>query len=75
MGEKLSVARGHVPMLVGRGKEKERFLVHTKLLKHPRFIALLELAAKEFGYEQQGILRIPCDIKHFRAVVSTAARA
>uniref|UniRef100_A0A804K3R0 Uncharacterized protein n=1 Tax=Musa acuminata subsp. malaccensis TaxID=214687 RepID=A0A804K3R0_MUSAM len=69
-----SVPRGYVPMVVGRGKEKEeRFLVHTKLFKHPRFAALLEMAEQEFGYRQPGVLRIPCDAEQFRSVVNAAA--
>ncbi|CAL9145339.1 unnamed protein product [Musa hybrid cultivar] len=67
------VPRGYVPMVVGRGTEKEeRFLVHTKLFKHPRFAALLEMAEQEFGYRQPGVLRIPCDAEQFRSVVNAA---
>lgn len=45
------VARGYVPMMVGKGAE-ERFLVHTKLFEHPIFAVLLEMAEREFGYAQ-----------------------
>lgn len=69
-GESLAqrVPKGCVPVLVGF-KEMERFVVHTKLFKHPRITALLDMAAQEFGYEQKGILRIPCDVEHFRQVL------
>ncbi|KAJ8467221.1 hypothetical protein OPV22_029773 [Ensete ventricosum] len=75
MGRKDEVPRGYVPVVVGRGKEEEeeRFLVHTKLFKHPRFAALLEMAEQEFGYQQPGVLRIPCDVEQFRSVVDAAA--
>lgn len=66
MGKK--APRGYVPMLIGRGEE-ERVLVHTKLLKHPSLTVLLDMAAQEFGYEQQGILRIPCSIEQFQSIL------
>lgn len=62
------VPRGYVPILVGKDKEKEKVLVHTKLLKHPCFLVLLEMAVQEFGYEQKGILQIPCEIEQFMLV-------
>ncbi|KAK1307680.1 hypothetical protein QJS10_CPA09g00951 [Acorus calamus] len=51
-------------------EEMERFLIHTKLFKHPSMVILLEMAAQEFGYDQQGILKIPCEADHFQCVVS-----
>ncbi|RWR85747.1 auxin-responsive protein SAUR71 [Cinnamomum micranthum f. kanehirae] len=70
---KSGVPRGYVPMLVG--SEMERFLVHTKLLRHPSMVALLEMAALEFGYEQEGILKIPCDPGYFSQVVKVISKA
>jgi SAUR family protein len=74
MGKKRLVPPGHVPVLVGTGKNVERFVVHRKLLNHPYFAVLLELAAQEFGYEHHGILRIPCDTAHFQYVVGLIAK-
>ncbi|KAK1279398.1 hypothetical protein QJS04_geneDACA018873 [Acorus gramineus] len=64
----VKVPSGYVPMMVGWGREEEmeRFMVHTELFKHPCIVILLEMAAEEFGYEQQGILKIPLDVEHFR---------
>jgi SAUR family protein len=71
MGKSASVKRGHIPVLVGEGEELElkRVLVHRKVLQHPYFNGLLELAAMEFGHDQKGVLRIPCDIRCFQAIV------
>ncbi|KAK1303557.1 hypothetical protein QJS10_CPB11g01549 [Acorus calamus] len=68
----VEVPSGYVPMMVGSGREEEmeRFMVHTELFKHPCIVILLEMAAEEFGYEQQGILKIPCDVEHFRSVIA-----
>jgi len=63
------VAKGYVPVVVGVGEEVERFVVSVKLFRHQCMMSLLELAAEEFGFEQRGVLRIPCDVQHFRRVL------
>jgi SAUR family protein len=70
MGKSVSVQRGHIPVLVGEGKDElQRVLVHSKVLHHPYFAGLLELAAMEFGHDQKGVLRIPCDVRCFHTIV------
>lgn len=64
--------RGYVPVLVGDYEDEddtERFFVHVNVLKDPSMIELLEMAAEEFGYKQEGVLRIPCKIEHFMRAV------
>lgn len=69
------VPKGYVPMLVGySGRERERVLVHRKHFGHPDFAVLLEMAANEFGYEQQGILQIPCDVEFFKRLVEQISK-
>ncbi|RWW07313.1 hypothetical protein GW17_00029310 [Ensete ventricosum] len=64
------IPKGYVPMLVGDEEDQaERFLVHVKLLNDRRFVALMEMAAGEFGYNQQGIIRMPCNAQHFQRMV------
>lgn len=74
MGMSVSVQRGHIPVLVGEGGEMKRAVVHRKVLQHPYFAGLLELAAMEFGHDQKGVLRIPCDMKCFHAIVQLIRR-
>ncbi|KAF8035108.1 hypothetical protein BT93_C1212 [Corymbia citriodora subsp. variegata] len=38
-------------------------------LGHPAFGYLLREAEEEFGFQQTGILRIPCDVRVFQSVV------
>ncbi|TVU44745.1 hypothetical protein EJB05_04199, partial [Eragrostis curvula] len=59
MGKRMSVHRGHIPLLVGEGKELKMILVHRKVLQHPYFFGLLELAAMEFGYDQKAYSKSP----------------
>ncbi|OAY71475.1 Auxin-responsive protein SAUR71 [Ananas comosus] len=53
----------------------ERVLVHTNLFKHPCFVVLLEMAAEELGYDQRGILRIPCSVELFLSVINAVEKA
>jgi SAUR family protein len=59
--------------MVGDGDEEgERFVVRVEVLRHPSVAALLEMAAQEFGYKQEGILRVPCAVRQFKQALSTA---
>ncbi|KAG6506117.1 auxin-responsive protein SAUR71-like [Zingiber officinale] len=64
-----SAAEGHVPVYVG--EEMERFEVPTRLLNRPAFVELLRLSAQEYGYDQRGVLRIPCPAPLFRRLLAT----
>ncbi|KAL0407123.1 UNVERIFIED_CONTAM: Auxin-responsive protein SAUR41, partial [Sesamum latifolium] len=62
-------SRGHLPVYVG--EEMERFVVSAELLNHPIFVKLLNKSAQEYGYEQKGVLRIPCHVFLFERVLET----
>ncbi|KAH7654451.1 Small auxin-up RNA protein [Dioscorea alata] len=67
--------KGYVPVIVGAvgdGCNTERILVKVEELKDPRMVGLLQMAAQEFGYHQQGVLRIPCDPHCFRQLFSSS---
>ncbi|KFK35532.1 hypothetical protein AALP_AA4G002900 [Arabis alpina] len=66
---KSRVPEGHVPVYVGQ--EMERFVVSAELLNHPVFVALLKRSAQEYGYEQQGVLRIPCHVLVFERILES----
>ncbi|KAF0919177.1 hypothetical protein E2562_028475 [Oryza meyeriana var. granulata] len=71
---------GYVPVLVGKGGRggaatTTRFLVRVGLLNNPCMEVLLELAADEMGYRQEGVLSIPCDAEFFRRVVTAIPSA
>ncbi|KAK2423780.1 auxin-responsive protein SAUR71 [Trifolium repens] len=61
------VPEGHVPIYVG--DEMERFVVSAEILNHPIFVKLLNESAQEYGYEQKGVLRLPCHVFVFERVV------
>ncbi|GLU04992.1 hypothetical protein SLE2022_221170 [Rubroshorea leprosula] len=62
-----SVPEGHVPVYVG--DEMERFVVSAELMNHPVFVGLLNKSAQEYGYEQKGVLHIPCHVLVFERVM------
>ncbi|KAI4323213.1 hypothetical protein L6164_022837 [Bauhinia variegata] len=62
-----AVPEGHVPIYVG--DEMEKFAVSAELLNHPIFVKLLNESAQEYGYEQKGVLRIPCHVFVFERVL------
>ncbi|KAL4335439.1 hypothetical protein GQ457_07G015920 [Hibiscus cannabinus] len=62
-----SVPEGHVPIYVG--EEMELFVVSAQWLNHPVFIALLNKSAQEYGYNQKGVLHIPCHVLVFERVM------
>ncbi|XP_022147859.1 auxin-responsive protein SAUR71 [Momordica charantia] len=62
-----TVPQGHVPVYVG--EEMERFVVSAQLLNHPIFVELLNKSAQEYGYEQKGVLHIPCHVLLFERVL------
>lgn len=58
---------GHVPVFVG--EEMERFVVRADLLGRPAIFELLRRSAMEYGYDQVGVLRIPCSVHLFRRLL------
>lgn len=67
--------RGYVPVLVGEDVDKEsewlqRFEVHVKVFREPSMAALLAMAEEELGHRHRGVIRIPCDVEHFRQTMS-----
>lgn len=55
-------------MYVGM-KELRRFVISASFLNHPIFAELLQKSAQEYGYQQKGGLKIPCDVMLFEHVI------
>jgi SAUR family protein len=62
-----SVPKGCFAVCVG--EQMKRSVVPTECLNHVAFVDLLREAEEEFGFEQEGILRIPCDVSVFESVL------
>ncbi|KAI9153140.1 hypothetical protein LWI28_006611 [Acer negundo] len=54
------VKEGHFAVFAVKGEETQRFVVGLTCLTNPRFLRLLELAEEEYGFNQNGALKVPC---------------
>nr|QGP73759.1 Auxin-induced protein 6B [Sedum alfredii] len=54
-----TVRKGYVAVCVG--KDIKRFIIPTEYLCHKAFEILLREAEDEFGFQQEGVLRLPCE--------------
>ena len=69
------VRKGQIPVLVGLDMEgMVRVSVPTKVMKHPYIIGLLEIAAQEFGYAHQGMLRLQCEVCSFIRMIDLISK-
>ncbi|MED6139969.1 hypothetical protein PIB30_088739 [Stylosanthes scabra] len=62
-----AVPKGYLAVCVGL--ELKRFVIPTEYLGHQAFHMLLREAEEEFGFEQTGVLRIPCEVSVFENVL------
>ncbi|GAB4837670.1 hypothetical protein Ancab_002521 [Ancistrocladus abbreviatus] len=51
------------------GEEMKRFIIPTSYLSHQAFGVLLKEAEEEFGFQQEGVLRIPCEVTVFENIL------
>ncbi|OVA19266.1 Auxin-induced protein [Macleaya cordata] len=61
------VPRGYLAVYVG--SESQRFVIPATYLSFPDFRVLMERVEEEFGFEQEGGLRIPCEENDFEEVL------
>ncbi|THU71828.1 hypothetical protein C4D60_Mb04t05620 [Musa balbisiana] len=61
------VPKGYLAVCVG--EEMQRFVIPTEYLGHRAFAALLREAEEEFGFQQEGVLRIPCEVGAFESTL------
>ncbi|KAJ6730713.1 SAUR-LIKE AUXIN-RESPONSIVE FAMILY PROTEIN [Salix viminalis] len=71
---KLDHRKGVFPVLVGSEGTMEKFLLPMKLTRHPFIVQLLELSAKEYGFEQEGLLKIPYDASCFKKMLKLISK-
>ena len=62
-----AVPKGFLAVHVG--EEMKRFVIPTNYLSHQAFSVLLKEAEEEFGFQQEGILRIPCEVDVFESIL------
>ncbi|KAI3940857.1 hypothetical protein MKW92_049473 [Papaver armeniacum] len=65
------VKKGQFAVFATEGNEAKRFIVELDCLNNPAFLKLLEKAEREFGFEQGGVLALPCKPDELKRVLST----
>lgn len=63
-----AVPKGFLAVCVG--KELKRFIIPTEYLGHQAFGILLRKAEEEFGFQQEGVLKIPCEVPMFEKILN-----
>ncbi|KAK8609740.1 hypothetical protein V6N13_093155 [Hibiscus sabdariffa] len=61
------IPKGFLAVCVG--KELKRFIIPTEYLGHQAFRILLRRAEEEFGFQQEGVLKIPCEVPVFEKIL------
>ncbi|KAG9132813.1 hypothetical protein Leryth_022012 [Lithospermum erythrorhizon] len=55
---------------IGRDEEnKKKFVIPMEYLGHQAFAVLLREAEEEFGFQQEGVLKIPCEVAMFEKIL------
>ncbi|XVF27122.1 hypothetical protein REPUB_Repub14bG0079400 [Reevesia pubescens] len=66
--------KGYVPVCVGVNDDTRRFIVHTTTLRDADFLEMLCISAEEYGFCNEGILRIPYEAKDFEEWIMRRAK-
>ena len=66
--------KGYVPVCVGVNDDTRRFIVHTTTLRDADFVEMLCKSADEYGFCNEGILRIRYEAKDFEEWIMKSAK-
>ncbi|KAL6127508.1 hypothetical protein ACLB2K_070873 [Fragaria x ananassa] len=66
--EATDIPKGCMAVMVGQGEEQKRFVIPVAHINHPLFFHLLKEAEKEYGFDHDGPITIPCHVEEFLAV-------
>lgn len=65
-----SLMDGYFSVLAKGNHGMRKFQVALYYLQHPPFVKLLEAAAQEFGFDQPGVLVIPCEASELERILT-----
>ncbi|MCD7473168.1 hypothetical protein HAX54_014805 [Datura stramonium] len=64
------VKEGHFAVFtVSPEEEPKRFIVELHWLTNPSFLKLLKQAEHEFGFQQKGVLEVPCSAEELQKIL------
>ena len=65
-----SLMDGYFSVLAKGNHGMRKFQVALYYLQHPPFVKLLEAAAQEFGFDQPGVIVIPCEVNELERILT-----
>ncbi|KAK1389537.1 Small auxin up regulated protein [Heracleum sosnowskyi] len=63
------VKEGHFAVFAAKGEVPKRFVVNLRCLTSAAFLRLLEQAEEEYGFQQKGVLKIPCKAEELEKIL------
>lgn len=63
------VKEGHFAVFAAKGEVPKRFVVGLRYLTNAAFLRLLEQAEEEYGFQQKGVLKIPCQAEELEKIL------
>ncbi|TMW94534.1 hypothetical protein EJD97_010120 [Solanum chilense] len=67
------VKEGHFAILsVNPVEEPKRFIVELHCLTNPSFLKLLKQAENEYGFQQKGVLEVPCSAAELQEILGAS---
>ncbi|KAL9399090.1 hypothetical protein Peur_008051 [Populus x canadensis] len=70
----VDVKKGHFAVTAIKGEEPKRFVVKLDCLANPDFLSLLEQAKEEYGFQQEGVLAVPCRPEELQMILEKRTR-
>ncbi|KAG6771868.1 auxin-responsive protein SAUR71-like [Populus alba x Populus x berolinensis] len=70
----VDVKKGHFAVTAIKGEEPKRFVVNLDCLSNPDFLSLLEQAKEEYGFQQEGVLAVPCRPEELQMILEKRRR-
>lgn len=68
------VKKGHFAVVAVKGGKPKRFVLELGYLSNPEFLSLLKQAEQEYGFQQKGILAVPCPPEELQNVLKYKKR-
>lgn len=68
------VKKGHFAVVAEKGGKPKRFVLELGYLSNPEFLSLLKQAEQEYGFQQKGILAVPCPPEELQNVLKYKKR-
>ncbi|XP_050229004.1 auxin-responsive protein SAUR32 [Mercurialis annua] len=68
------IKQGHFAVIAVKGGEPKRFIVELEYLTDPAFVKLLEDAEEEYGFQQKGVLSVPCQPEELEMIIGERRR-